>query len=149
MTDTPTRQVLFVTGRPERWREAQAALRDDGGFSLTVTDSVPVVGAIGADVDCVVGTHDEETDGLEFLERVRAARPALPFVLLASGDEGAVASRAVEADVSGFVPGSTDDAAGVLRDRVESALAEPRAARDGGAVPMPIDDVSIREELRL
>ena len=149
MTDTSTGQVLFVAGRPERWREAQASLRDHGRFTLTVADGVPAADGIGPSIDCVVGTHDEETDGLEFLKRVRAARPGLSFVLLASGDEGAVASRAVDADVSGFVPGSAEDAPRVLRDRVESALTEPRAARDGGAVPMPIDDVSIREELRL
>ena len=151
MKDTggPAARVLFVTGRPPRWRTARAALEARDGLSVAAPDDVPEPYRVGADVDCVVVTHDETTDGLAFLGAVRGSRPSLPVVLLAGSDEGRVASRAISAGVSEFVPASDPETEATLVDRVESAVRRRRPARDGGAVPMPIDDVGIREELRL
>ncbi|WP_254839201.1 bacterio-opsin activator domain-containing protein [Natronomonas marina] len=150
MNDTggPAARVLFVTERPARWRGARAALEARDGLSVAVAEGVPD-GRIAPDVDCVVGIHDDATDGLALLEAVRELRPSLPFVLLSGVDDGRVASRAVSAGVSEFVPALDPGAEDLLVDRVEGAVAERRPARDGGSVPMPIDDVGIREELRL
>ena len=145
----PAARVLFVTDRPGRWQTARSALGARDGLSVTTADGVPDAGDVGSGVDCVVATHDETTDGLAFLEAVRESAPSLPVVLLAEPDDGGVASRAVAADVSEFVPASDPEVGSLLTDRVEAAVGDRRPARDGGAVPMPIDDVGIREELRL
>ncbi len=148
-TGGPAARVLFVTDRPDRWQTARSALEARDDLSVTTADGVAGVDDVGADVDCVVATHDETTDGLAVLEAVREPAPSLPVVLLAEPDDGRVASRAVSADVSEFVPASDPDVGSLLVDRVEAAVVDRRPARDGGAVPMPIDDVGIREELRL
>jgi PAS domain S-box-containing protein len=159
MTDThgPVR-VLFVADRPRRWAAHRRALEAAEGLSVAV--------ATPPTVDCVVLTHDRTTDGISRLRSVREARPGVPVVVLAGDDEGMAASRAVAADVAGFVPASAPAAPELLRERVTAVTADAggpaegqvsvqdaatgtAVARDGGPVSMPIEDLDVREELRL
>jgi len=161
-TDGPWR-VLFLADRPDRWAAHRGALAAADGLSVTAGDTATAT-AVGSAVDCVVVTHDGTTDGVALAGSIRDARPGVPVVLLAAGEEGMVASRAVEANVAAFVPASASAAPELLVERVRGAVegggppgdgpvtADPSdgaVARDGGAVPMPIDDLGVREELRL
>jgi len=161
MTETAgTTRVLFVADRPDRWTACHRALAATDRLSVT-TGSADA--ATASDPDCVVVTDDETTDGVSIVESLRDTRPGLPVVLVAAGDEGIVASRAIAAGVDGFVPASGSSGPELLVDRVESVVGEAertdpgggtarppdRVARDGGAVSMPIEDIGIREELRL
>lgn len=73
-----------------------------------------------ADVDCVIADYDlPEMDGLQFLEAVRERYPTLPFVLFAGDGSEEVASNAIAADVSGYVPKrDTAEQYATLADRV-------------------------------
>ena len=160
MTDTDgPRRVLFLADRPQRWAAHRRALAAADGLSVIVGDT-----ATATAVDCVVATHDGTTDGVALAGSVRETRPGVPVVLVAAGDEGMAASRAMEVDVAAFVPASAPAAPELLVERVRGAVegggppgdgpvtAQPSdgaVARDGGAVPMPIDDLGVREELRL
>ncbi|MHB9288779.1 ATP-binding protein [Halobacteriales archaeon Cl-PHB] len=56
-------------------------------------------------VDCVVSGYDlPETTGVAFLEAVRDAHPDLPFVLYTSQGSEAVASQAISAGVTDYLP---------------------------------------------
>jgi PAS domain S-box-containing protein len=167
MTDMEGARILFVADPPADWVAARTALAAADG--LAVTTARTTTEAAGADVDCVVLTHDGTTDGVADVAAVRTARPDLPVVLLADGDEGLIASRAIEAGVSAFVPASSPRAHSLLVERVRTASSDASesstgreadgdgpgsdgdavVARDGGAVSMPIEEFGIREELRL
>jgi PAS domain S-box-containing protein len=55
-------------------------------------------------VDCIVSEHDTpSTDGLEFLEAVRADHPDVPFILFTRSGSEAVASEAISAGVTDYV----------------------------------------------
>jgi PAS domain S-box-containing protein len=76
-----------------------------------------------ADVDCVVSADDlADRDGIAFLKRVRERYPELPFVLVAEDGSERLASEAVAAGVTEYVPRPDE--------RVDLA-ARVRAAVDG------------------
>jgi PAS domain S-box-containing protein len=95
------------------------------------------------EVGCVV-LSTEDDDARSSIESVRARRRNVPVVFLGP-DDGRVASEAVAAGASEFVPRTLPDAPAVLVDRVRSALdassATPRTA-DGGSdvATMPADE---------
>ncbi|MDS0259721.1 ATP-binding protein [Haloarcula sp. S1CR25-12] len=96
----------------------------DAGYELrtarTVDDALAAVES--EPVDCIVSEHAlPEGTGIELLRAVRDRWPDLPFVLLTdSGDEG-LASDAVGAGVTDYLP-KTRTAA--LPDRLAAALAD-------------------------
>ncbi|MEF8808413.1 bacterio-opsin activator domain-containing protein [Natronomonas sp.] len=137
--------VLFLSERPSDWQEQRAELERHDDISVRTATLAGVEEAL-ADADCVVGTHGPGTDGFRAFERVRQVDGTVPFVLLAHDETGMVASRAVEAGVSGFVPVSAPNAGRLLVERVEAAIESTR--RDDG-VRMPIEELDIHEELRL
>lgn len=55
-------------------------------------------------IDCIVSDHDlPETDGVAFLQLVRAQDPSLPFVLFTAEGSEPVASRAISAGVTEYL----------------------------------------------
>ncbi|QSG10404.1 Signal transduction regulator [Halapricum desulfuricans] len=69
----------------------------------TVGAAIDVLAATD-DIDCIVSDHDlPDTDGVAFLEVVRAHLPTLPFILFTSEGNETVASRAISADVTEYL----------------------------------------------
>jgi PAS domain S-box-containing protein len=81
--------------------------------------------------DCVVSDYDmPETDGLEFLERVRERFPELPFVLFTGKGSEEIASEAISAGVTDYLQkGTGGDRFTVLANRIENAVSQRRAQR--------------------
>jgi PAS domain S-box-containing protein len=75
-------------------------------------------------IDCIVSDHDlPDTDGVAFLEIVRAQAPTLPFILFTSEGSEDVASRAISADVTEYLikehhADQWDRLAGLIEDTV-------------------------------
>ncbi len=141
-------RLLYVADPSRDENEYRRALDRQTDFS--------VVGVAGIDaafdhletgVDCVVCDHGGAIDGIGFLERVRERHPDLPFVLLAPED-GMLASRAVSAGVSGYVPRTDEAGTPVLVERIRSLADAPRVRADG-TYRMPIEELGMAEELRL
>ncbi len=78
----------------------------------------------GTGPDCVVTEHDlPGTDGLAFLEAIRERRPDLPVVLFTGAGSEAVASRAIAAGVTDYVPkGALPGGIDSLAERVDHAI---------------------------
>lgn len=101
----PRWRVLIVDDHtPSRTAVAEAVALQGGemvGHGSLVEDAVPLVQRLHPDVTVLaVGLPDG--DGLEAARRIKAAAPC-PLVLLTSRTDAAVAARAVEAGVLGFL----------------------------------------------
>ncbi|GAA0654992.1 PAS domain-containing protein [Salarchaeum japonicum] len=82
-------------------------------------------------VDCVVSEHDPDAlDGIALLSGVRDVDPAVPFVLFTANGSESVASAAIDAGVTNYVPQSGDDAYADLADACQSAADQYLAERD-------------------
>ncbi|WP_226481971.1 PAS domain S-box protein [Natrinema amylolyticum] len=81
------------------------------------------------EIDCLVSEYAlPETDGLAFFDAVRATHEAVPFVLYTDSGSEALASEAIGAGVTDYVPkGDGTGADETLRDRILEAV---EAARD-------------------
>lgn len=98
------------------------------------TDDVTVETATDADeiidnveelaFDCIVSDYDMPgTDGIEFLEAVREARPDLPFILFTGKGSEEVASEAVSAGVTDYLQkGTGTEQYELLCNRIENAV---------------------------
>ncbi|WP_327051356.1 bacterio-opsin activator domain-containing protein [Halomicrococcus gelatinilyticus] len=81
-------------------------------------------------VDCVVCNDDlPDDDGLAVLDAVRKRRPGIPFVLLAVDGDEELASDAIAAGVTDYLPARTVDGPDALRDRI-LAVTERQATVD-------------------
>jgi PAS domain S-box-containing protein len=99
--------VLAVTADTEYAERIGARLSADGDVSLdtvrTVEEALEYL-ATDTPVDCIVSDHDlPDTDGVAFLEAVRAQFPNLPFILFTSEGNERLASRAISADVTDYL----------------------------------------------
>ena len=120
-TDRP--RVLYVDGPDadvpasiERFDVVRATGADDALDRL-----------LAATFDCVVAADDlPNATGIDLLERFREREPVLPFVLVAADGSEALASRAVAAGASGYVPVETD-ADHAVADRVVEAVERHRS----------------------
>ena len=119
----------MVAGDDEAIEHAESALRDAGGWLRVRTAS----GADEAreltvvdDVDCVVSAARlPETDGLSLLETIREVDPSVPFLLYASDGSEELASEAISAGVTDYVPADiTDEHPEVLSNRIENAVTQ-------------------------
>ena len=83
-------------------------------------------------VDCVVSDYDMPgSDGIEFLEAVRAEFPDLPFILFTGRGSEAVASEAIATGVTDYVQKTVGaDQYTVLANRIENAVARYQTSRD-------------------
>jgi PAS domain S-box-containing protein len=128
-------RVLHVDDDPEFLAVAAAHLeRADGSFEvLTAEDAATGLDRLAeTDVDCVVSDYRMPgADGIEFLERVRAAHPDLPFVLFTGEGSETVASEAISAGVTDYLQKGTGTAQyEVLANRVRNAVERRRADRE-------------------
>jgi len=107
---TATRVLLIPGGKD--WGEAASALEEDG-CRLLVADSVSEAERTLRDraADIVVSEYElRDGDGLELLRRVRSGHDHLPFVLYTAHGDESVASDAIEAGVSAYIPASEPSA---------------------------------------
>jgi len=84
------------------------------------------------DVDCVVAAYAlPDRTGVEFLDAVRDDHPDLPFVLFAAEGSEGIASEAIAAGVTDYLPNRrTDGQHDVLADRIADAVSASRSRRD-------------------
>lgn len=126
--------VLAVTAD----EEFATALR---GHFQSSTMQIQIVGTVGeaidrlasdTQVDCIVSDHDlPDTDGIAFLQTVRAQTPTLPFVLFTSEGSEAVASRAISAEVTEYlIKERYDDQWERLATLIKDAVAYHRSQSD-------------------
>ena len=144
MTGTQGARVLTVSGPADG---PAAAIEGEGSFAvLTATDAAGALTRL-EEADCVVVVDDADLDAVGVLEAVRERDTEIPVVVVA--DDETVASRAVAAGVDEFVPKTTSDAERRLLERLRAALEGAPPLRTDGAARMPIENLGVREELRL
>ena len=124
-------RILLVDDEPDADSVTAVRERADGRF---VTETATSAGdglelLSEREFDCVISEYDlPRTDGIEFLEAVREERPALPFILFTGAGSEEIASDAVAAGVTHYLPkGSGSDGDTVLRDRVLDAVESARS----------------------
>ncbi|WP_459889739.1 PAS domain S-box protein [Halostagnicola bangensis] len=100
--------------------------RNDPQLAVRTTTS-PVDGLevlAERDIDCVVSDYDmPECNGIEFLERVRADHPELPFILYTGKGSEEIASEAISAGVTDYLQkGGGSGQYVVLTNRIQNAV---------------------------
>ncbi|MFD1586659.1 PAS domain S-box protein [Halorientalis brevis] len=100
-------RVLAVTADDEYATQIEARLPADGDIEVTTVATVEEALdrlADGTRIDCIVSDHDlPDTDGVAFLEAVRAQTPNRPFILFTSKGSESLASQAISADVTDYL----------------------------------------------
>jgi len=129
----PAGETVLVLAVPERSDDGD--IGDDwGGFDVAVEPNrdQAIERLRRARVDCVVAGYDlPEGTGVELLRDVRDRDPAIPFVLATASGSERVASEAVAAGVTDYVPLEPRETNGeTLRSRVRAAI-ERGQSRDG------------------
>ncbi len=83
------------------------------------------------DYHCVVSDYDmPDTDGIEFLRRVREDDPDLPFILFTGTGSEEIASDAISAGVTDYLYKKPDpDQYELLANRIDNAVGQFRAER--------------------
>jgi CheY-like chemotaxis protein len=120
--------VLFVDDEPGLAAlVADRVQRVDERLSPTVaTDASEGLRALREDPDirCVVSDYQmPETNGLEFLSAVRAERPDLPFIIFTGKGSEGVASEALAAGVTDYLPKAMSESTyEELGERIVSAV---------------------------
>ena len=140
--------VLHVDDTPEFVDPAAAQLEQaDAGLTVrTAThpdDALAILSASGSgarsesvaesklepDIDCVVSDYDlPGRNGIAFLEAVREEHPELPFVLYTGTGSEEIASDAIAAGVTDYLPKNTGaDPYETLAKRIRNAVSTRRA----------------------
>ena len=115
--ETSERAKRVLEGETDRVRVETASTVADGIERFTA-----------AEVDCVVASYRlPDCDGVELLRRVRELDDDLPFVLFTDHGSERVASEAVAAGVTEYVPRrATAESFRLLADRIAEAVREHR-----------------------
>lgn len=128
-------RVLFV-GDPERDSEPASLERADDRLSVRTADTASdgLDALADGDIDCVVSEFDlAETDGLAFLGRVRRRDDRIPFVLYAGSGSERIASDAIAAGVTDYLPKSEAGDRFEVADRIVDAVERVRARTPDGS----------------
>ena len=135
MTDTSEEiRVLHVDDDPDLLELAAAFLeREDEAFSVTAMHDASKARdyLASSHVDCVVSDYEmPETDGIEFLQSVRAEYPDLPFILYTGKGSEEIASDAISAGVTDYLRKQAGtDHYSLLANRVRNAVERFRVER--------------------
>jgi PAS domain S-box-containing protein len=127
-------RVLYVGGDeagtpPARFAETDIEIR----VAATVAEATELLAT--EPTDCVVASPPfADGDGIEFLQRVRAEHPHLPFVLHPMAGSEALASEAIGAGVTDYVPRS--ETGGDLVEAVRDAIGTGPTHRDERVVDL-------------
>ena len=103
------------------------------GSASSADDALAELAA--AEFDCVVSAYNlPGRDGIELLRRVRERQGSLPFVLVTAEDDERVASRAVSAGVTEYVP------TGACVDHPEFLVERCRAGVETADATLEVED---------
>ncbi|TMT87227.1 PAS domain S-box protein [Haloterrigena sp. H1] len=125
---------LLVAEPPDSNRVLSSTFADDARAVTTVSTVDETLDRLETEsVDCLVTAQSlaDEVAGIELCERVRERTRDLPIVFAPADGDQSLASAAVAADVSAYVPreSATDPAAADCRGAIERALADGRERR--------------------
>jgi signal transduction histidine kinase/DNA-binding response OmpR family regulator len=129
-------RVLYVDAAADPDAAVAASLAGERD-QFTVTTATPDealdrLSAGDSGADCIVSDHrPPDHDGLATLKDVRSIRPYLPFVLYTADGSEAVASEAIAAGVTEYVPRDAAAAVDTLAARIEAAIDRGRERYDG------------------
>ena len=126
-------RVLHVDDDSSFLELSETYLERELSTAVVTTADSPQAGLAALDetVDCVVSDFDmPEMDGLEFFEAVNERRPRLPFVLYTGKGSEEIASRAINAGVTGYFQKGGPDQYQRLANRIEHATSNYRTARE-------------------
>lgn len=102
------------------------------------------------DVDAVVSAYDlPDTDGLDFLQRVRDTYAGMPFVLCVEDGSEALARQAVDADATTYLPMSDAEPAqlaATLSDAMSTYRQRRREQRRAEAMECTTEGIAIIDE---
>ncbi|WP_459889733.1 receiver/sensor box histidine kinase [Halostagnicola bangensis] len=94
----------------------------------TVEDAVAVLEANASDIDCIVSEYElSERDGLEFLQTVRREYGDLPFILFTGTGSEKVASDAITAGVTDYLPKGSVEQFSQLATQIHDGVERHRA----------------------
>lgn len=106
---------LLTTSLERTDLEVDITTTTDPEKALTLLDSTPV--------DCVVSDYEMPSrTGLELLGAVRERDPSLPFILLTGAGSEAVASDAIDAEVTMYLRKHAADSAAEMADRLADVI---------------------------
>lgn len=127
-SNVDTVAVLYVGGEHgSTGRIAESLQREDDRLAVTTEHSTTagLAHLDEHDVDCVVSEYDVPArTGLEFLSDVRDQYPRLPFILVTDDGSEELASEAIAAGVSDYVPKDGAESYGSLATRIVSGVRE-------------------------
>jgi len=120
-------RVLHVDDDPDLAAVVATYLEreDDRIEVVTATSASAGLDALAEQsVDCVVSDYDMPgTDGIEFLDAVRAEHPDLPFILFTGKGSEEIASAAISAGVTDYLQKETGtEQYAILANRIENAV---------------------------
>ncbi|MEF8915842.1 ATP-binding response regulator [Natronomonas sp.] len=125
-------RVLYVDDDPAFADRVSAALRqeDDRITVESATSARAGLERLDGEIDCIVSAYAlPESDGIEFLDAVRKSDPDLPFVLFTDAGDETVASEAIAAGATDYLPKEGGDGLSALADRVVDAVESYRTDR--------------------
>ncbi len=131
-------RVLHVDDDPDLTDlTAEYLIREDDSFDVTAVTSVDEALAVleNREVDCIVSDYDMPGhNGIEFLERVRADYPQVPFFLYTGKGSEEIASEAISAGVDDYLQKSHGtDHFSLLAKRISNAVEKHRSAKEAAS----------------
>ncbi|MDS0475833.1 bacterio-opsin activator domain-containing protein [Natrinema sp. 1APR25-10V2] len=128
---------LLVVAPPEGDAGTLASALEDGALAVTAvsTAAAALESLASRSFDCLLTVQsfpDSGTTGLDLLESARERDPDLPVVLAPADGDESLASAAIAAGVSAYVPldGSDDGSIEDCRAAIDRALSTERTRRD-------------------
>ena len=120
-------RVLHVDDRPEYGEVVTAYLGEHDEPFTVVTEADPVVALqtlADEEFDCLLTDYEmPKMDGLELLSAVQRRQPDLPVILLTAQGNESIASEAIAAGVTDYIPKSDlTDSPAVLAKRITNAV---------------------------
>lgn len=124
-------QILYVDSDKEETERIRTALEGGDGLITVVTATSVEAGLselTDREIDCVVARYDlPESNGIEFLNAVRERTPGCPVILRPDEGSEEIASEAISAGVTDYLPTGTGDELDVLRSRIRKAVVDSRS----------------------
>jgi PAS domain S-box-containing protein len=136
---------VLAVGEAEKQEGVTATLEGAGHRVREVDSKAEALDELrNHSTDAVVTTYDlPEEDGIELLRAVRSDYGTVPVIIYAFDGDEQVASDAIDASVTAYIPANGDESAQRLLDRIEeSAITTTQNADDD--VPSPSAETIIR-----
>ncbi|MGM0591900.1 MAG: PAS domain-containing protein, partial [Halobacteriota archaeon] len=148
--DDDRSRVLYLTGEDGGGGDpVRRELERTGEFDVVTATRPSARQALADGLDCVVSRQRlGVTTGVTCLEEIRALDADIPFVLVTEDGDERLASRAVAAGVTEYVPLADVDE-GRFLERVHASLEPPPSSRGVDSRAHSVVERRLREELQL